>query len=335
MSSTQDVRFSEEKIAQGQALANKLYNATRFVALRVGAGEQEGDGAEVGRRTEAGEDAEVGAPRAAAAPQPRTVEDRWILSRLQAIEAETQARIDSFDFAKAALGVYGELCDWYLELVKPRLGEDADPGDRAALGATLLHVLRETIATAHPIIPFVTEELWDLLGYTAAEGLLAAGRLPEPDATLRDPQAERAMDTAIATIQELRAWRDSVGVKAGAIVPGILRASGYDETAARVARLARFAWQSEDDHGKGAAPVATIAIAGGAVDVLASDAVDLGAAQARLAQARRNLELEIARAASKLENERFVAKAPEKVVAAERDKLERLRGELAALDEGE
>jgi valyl-tRNA synthetase len=309
MSSTQDVRFSEEKIAQGQALANKLYNATRFVALRVGEGVR-------------------------AQPLPRTVEDRWILSRLQSIEAETQARIDGFDFAKAALGlydfVYGELCDWYLELVKPRLSDDADPGDRAALGATLLHVLRETIATAHPIIPFVTEELWELLGYTKAEGLLAAGRLPEPDDALRDPSAEDAMGRAIDAIGALRTWRDSVGVKAGAIVPAVLRATGYEETAARVAGRARFTFA--DDAG-GVDPVATIAIAGGAVDVLPSDAVDLGAARDRLAQAREKLELEIARAAGKLDNERFVAKAPAPVVAAERDKLERLRAELAALED--
>ena len=312
MSSTQDVRFSEEKIAQGQALANKLYNATRFVALRL--------------ETDA-------AHPVVADPRPRTVEDRWILSRLQAIEAETQARIDGFDFAKAALGlydfVYGELCDWYLELVKPRLSDDADPDDRAALGATLLHVLRETIATAHPIIPFVTEELWDLLGYTRAEGLLAAGRLPEPDDALRDPAAERAMSRAIEAIKALRTWRDSVRVKAGAIVPGVLRAGGYEETAARVAGIARFGFTD----GNGAEPVATIAIPGGAVDVLASDAVDLGAAGERLAKARETLEQEIARAASKLANERFVAKAPAPVVDAERAKLERLRAELAALEE--
>jgi len=311
MSSTQDVRFSEEKIAQGQALANKLYNATRFVALRVGEG-------------------------VAAAPQPRTVEDRWILSRLQAIVADTAARIDGFDFAKAALGlydfVYGELCDWYLELVKPRLGDDAGPDDRAALGATLLHVLRETIAIAHPIIPFVTEELWDLLGYADSEGLLAAGRLPEPDHALRDPAAEAEMTRAIEAVKALRAWRDSVGVKAGAIVPGVLRAEGYEQTAARVAKLARFAFQAE---GNGAEPVATISIPGGAVGVPASDAVDLGAAGRKLAQQRETLEREVARATTKLANEGFVAKAPEQVVAAERDKLERLRAELAALEAGE
>ncbi|MEA2194601.1 MAG: valyl-tRNA synthetase, partial [Solirubrobacteraceae bacterium] len=115
MSSTQDVRFSEEKVQQGQALANKLYNASRFVVMRVG---EEAGGA--------GSDA----------PQPRSVEDRWILSRLQAIKADTRSRVDGFDFAKAALGlydyIYGELCDWYLEIVKPRLADDADPEDRAA-----------------------------------------------------------------------------------------------------------------------------------------------------------------------------------------------------------
>ncbi len=307
MSSTQDVRFSEEKIQQGQALANKLYNATRFVALRVGEG-------------------------VSAAVEPEAMEDRWILSRLQAIKADTQARIDAFDFAKAALGlydfVYGELCDWYLELVKPRLGADADPGERAALGATLLHVLRETIATAHPIIPFVTEELWELLGYTEAEGLLAAGRLPAPDDTLRDPAAEAAMGRTIEAIQGLRTWRDSVGVKAGAIVPGVLRASGYEETAARVAGLARFDLRSDDN---GSEPVATIAIPGGAVAVLASEAVDPGAADRKLAQQRETLGSEIERAAKKLSNEGFVAKAPPAVVAAERAKLERLRAELDAL----
>ncbi|MEA2244722.1 MAG: valyl-tRNA synthetase, partial [Solirubrobacteraceae bacterium] len=249
--------------------------------------------------------------------------------------ADTQARVDGFDFSKAALGlydfIYGELCDWYLELVKPRLGDDADPRDRAALGATLLHVLRQTIATAHPIIPFVTEELWELLGWTAAEGLLATSRLPEPDDALRDPAAEEEMGRAIEAITALRGWRDSVGVRAGTIVPAVLHGSGYEATAARIAALARFELRDNgSDQGEGE-PVATIAIPGGAVGVLASDAVDLGAAGRRLAAQRDELDREIARAEGKLSNDGFVAKAPATVVAAERAKLERLREELAAL----
>jgi valyl-tRNA synthetase len=306
MSSTQDVRFSEEKVEQGQKLANKLYNATRFVVLRVG------------------EDV-------AAAPRPRTVEDRWILSRLQAIKADTQARVDGFDFAKAALGlydyIYGELCDWYLEIVKPRLGDDADPEDRAALGATLLHVLRETLATAHPVIPFVTEELWGLLPGT--DRLLATSALPAPDRALRDPEAEAQMERAIEAVRVLRGWRDSVGVRPGAIVPAVLNAEGYETTAGRVGALARFAFNGGATGG--GAEVASVAVPGGTVAVLESGDVDLGAAERRVQERRATLRDEIERAERKLANEGFVAKAPPAVVESERAKLDRLRTELEGL----
>jgi len=312
MSSTQDVRFSEEKVQQGQALANKLYNATRFVVLRVGE--------DAGR-----------AGSASAGPEPRMIEDRWILSRLQAIKSETQARVDGFDFAKAALGlydyIYGELCDWYLELVKPRLADDADPGERAAVGATLLHVLRETLATAHPVIPFVTEELWGLLPGT--EGMLATSPLPAPDEALRDPGAEAAMERAIEAVRVLRGWRDSVGVRPGAIVPAVLNAEGYEATAGRVGALARFAFDGAESDAAG--EVASVTVPGGTVAVLESGDVDLGAAERRVEEQRVKLAGEIERAERKLDNAGFVAKAPPAVVDAERAKLERLRAELEAL----
>ena len=142
MSSTQDVRYSAEKIQQGQALANKLFNAARFALTRIHA--SLGPQAEQAVRPEA---------------LPRTVEDRWILSRLTQVERDTAARIEGYDFSHAALGlydfVYGELCDWYLELVKHRLpdrveGDEHLDEERQALAATLLFVLRETVALAHP-----------------------------------------------------------------------------------------------------------------------------------------------------------------------------------------
>ena len=309
MSSTQDVRFSEEKIAQGQALANKLYNATRFVVTRVG--DQ--------------------APAAAGAgPQPRTVEDRWILSRLQAAKTETQARLDGFDFAKVALGlydfIYGELCDWYLEIVKPRLGDDAEPDERSALAATLLHVLRETLAAAHAVIPFVTEELWDHVPGTG--GLLATSALPAPDQLLVDAEAEAQMGQAIEAIRVLRAWRDSVGVRPGAVVPATLNAEGYEATADRVGALARFAFNGDAGAGD---EVASVAVPGGTVAVLACGDVDLGAAERRRERQRARLRSEIERAERKLSNAGFVAKAPPAVVEGERAKLERLRADLESL----
>ena len=145
MSSTQDVRYSAEKIEQGERLANKLFNAARFVIL--GIGERGGE----------------------AAPRPSAIEDRWILSRLGRFEQELAERIAAYDFPRLALAlydfVYGELCDWYIELVKPRLGEPD-------LDATLRHVLRRTLLLAHPVMPFVTEELWRYVREDG-EGLLA------------------------------------------------------------------------------------------------------------------------------------------------------------------
>jgi len=302
MSSTQDVRFSEEKIVQGQQLANKLFNASRLVLLRVPDG--------------------VTLP--ASAPEPETVEDAWILSRLQAAIASTTAAIDAFEFHRVALGlydfVYGELCDWYLEIVKPRLYAE----DNARVAEFALHVLGETLALAHPVIPFVTEELWSHV--PGAEGLLMARRWPLPDETRRDPRAEEEVGRAIAAVQELRGWRDRVGAAPGSVLPARLEASGYERTSPHVARLARVEWSAD-----GGDPAATVAVPGGSVAVLPSDAVDLEAAGRRVEERRRWLAAEIERAERKLGNQGFVGNAPPPVVQAERDKLDRFRAELAAL----
>jgi valyl-tRNA synthetase len=303
MSSSQDVRFSEEKIAQGQALVNKLFNATRFALLQIGEEEL------------------------ASEARPRTVEDRWILSRLEAAQAAMRERVDAFDFSKVALGlydfVYGELCDWYLEMVKPRLYAEDDPEGRADLAATLRHVLRETLLLAHPVIPFVTEELWGMLG---EEGLLAEAHAPPAAASARDASAEADVERAIAAVTALRGWRDRCEVRPGAVVPVRLPASGYEATGGTIANLARVSYD-----GDAGPPVAGLAIPGGTIDILASPDVDLEAAERRLESRRKELRAEIDRAERKLGNEGFVAKAPPQVVDAEREKLARYRAELEGL----
>ena len=127
-------------------------------------------------------------------------------------------------------------------------------------------------------------------------------------------------------MQELRAWRDSVGAKPGTAIPARLDGDGYEATAEHVARLARLEWTSD-----GGAPVATVGVPGATVAIFASDGVDLEAEQRRAQARRKEIEAEIARAEGKLANQGFVAKAPEAVVQAERDKLARLREELAEL----
>jgi valyl-tRNA synthetase len=312
MSSTQDVRYSSEKVQQGQRLANKLFNASRYVLTNVDRAGTFDD-----RRRGVGA-VDVGAPvadDAPAEPRPQTVYDRWILSRLEAAKADFAENVGEFDFAKAALGlydfVYGELCDWYLEFTK---GSEFD----ADLSATMVYVLRETLMLAHPVIPFVTEELWSHI--PGAEGLLAQARTTPADPSLRDEPAEVEIAAVIQAVQALRSWRDEAGVKPGQVLPA--RIDGLDRSAALVARMARL-----DLTGDGPA-TATVPVPGGSVEIRAGDLVDREA-EARKAHAERErLQSEIARAEQKLSNEGFVAKAPPQLVEAEREKLERLRREL-------
>jgi valyl-tRNA synthetase len=295
MSSTQDVKYSSEKVQQGQQLANKLFNASRFVLGNVRAD-------------------------VAAAPRPATVEDRWILSRLQRIVGETRERIDRYDFAKVALGlydfVYGELCDWYLELIKGREFDER-------LSATLLHVLRQTLALAHPVIPFVTEELWAHVPGT--DGLLASGPYPDVDEGLVDEDAEERVGAVIGAVSALRSWRSESGVKPGERLPARLAADGYEATAALVAKLARL--DLVDDGGE---PAAAIPVPGGAVELLGT-VVDPAEAERRRDEARARLLAEIDRAAARLANDGFVSRAPADLVEAERAKLARLQAELEVL----
>jgi valyl-tRNA synthetase len=317
MSSTQDVRFNETRIAEGRQLANKLFNASRLVLLRVREG--------------------VVAP--AEPPAPKTVEDRWILSRLQAAEQELTDAFAAFEFHRATQRLYGfiydELCDWYLEMLKPRLYvEDNDEATEFAL-----YVLSQTLAIAHPVIPFVTEEIWSYLPGAERSGderpargrsLLMAHRWPRADESLRDLEVEAEVGRAIEATERLRGWRDQVGAAPGAAVPARLEADGYERVAGHIARLARFEF-SENGGADEPNAIATVGVPGGNVAVLESSAVDVEAERRRAAERADVLRKEISRAEGKLANQGFVAKAPEAVVQAERDKLERLMRELGEL----
>jgi len=299
MSSTQDVRYSAEKVEQGQKLANKLFNASRFVLLRVG------DGVEAAARVGGG----------------GFVEDRWILSRLQRAKRATRSAIEAYEFHRAALGLYDfvfeELCDRYIELVKPRL-DDPD------VQATLLHVLRETLAMAHPVIPFVTEEIWSLLP-DADGSLLAAAPYPTADDALLDEAAEAAIERQFEAVQAVRAWRQAVGAPPGPRLPAAI-SGDFDGILDGILLLARLELAD-------AAPgdIPPIPVPGGTIAILPNPHVDLQAHAERTAQQRRKLESEIKRAEGKLANAGFVDKAPADVVQAERDKLERLKRELDEL----
>ena len=292
MSSSQDVRFSEAKVQQGRDLANKMWNASRLVLLNAG--------------------------EARPAPATERVEDRWILSRLERAVETVGANLDRYDFSHAALELYrflwSELCDWYLEIVKQRLYD----GDESA-ASNLLFVLERTVALAHPIMPFVTEEIWSYLPEREAQ--LVVSPYPQPETTRIDPDAEREVGAAIELTQALRRWRELAEVPPGRV----LRARSTDGAPhPLVGGLARFEFVSD----AGEEAVASVAT----VEILPSDELDSGAVAARLEERRGKLRAEVERGERKLANEGFVAKAPDEVVASERRKLDAYRAELDELE---
>jgi valyl-tRNA synthetase len=292
MSSTQDVRFSDAKVQQGADLSNKLWNASRLILLNA---------------------AEVEAE-----PRPLHVEDRWILSRLERTIGSVTEKLEAYDFAHAVQEAYSffwrDLCDWYLEIAKPRLYDG-----EAEVSATLLWALERVLALLHPAMPFVSEEIWSY--HPSREGHLVVHPFPEADEALFDPAAEADVEGGIDLTRRLRAWRDLVEVPVAAVLEA--RVEGVDPPEF-VGRLARFGFGQD-----GGDPVASV----GPVRVLASAELDAGAVAARLEKRRQELRSEVDRAERKLGNEGFVAKAPAEVIEEERGKLERYRSELEELSE--
>jgi valyl-tRNA synthetase len=180
MASTQDVRFSEGSIDEGARLANKLWNASRFVLMQAGE---------------------------AAAPAPSTADpvDRWILSRLSGASADVLRLLDAYDFSGAVKELYSfvwnDFCDWYVEAAKARLyGEDADA--RQAVSQTLLWVLERMLALMHPVMPFVTEELWSHL--PGDRELLVLSPMPEPEPAHRDSGLEARARLSMEIVSDAR-----------------------------------------------------------------------------------------------------------------------------------
>src|SRR3954452_10558317 len=209
------------------------------------------------------------------------LEDRWIVSAVERHTGRANELIDQYRFSAAALELYDafwtEICDWYLELVKPRLYA-GDP-DAAAV---LLHVLGRCLTVLHPFMPHVTEEIWSYM--PGERALLAVERWPEADESLIDAEAEAQMERVRETVVSIRRLRDLAGVKPALRLPASV---DMDATMAEhIANVARLELSSN-----GGEPLATV----GAVRILASADVDAEAFTARLNARRDELRKEVER----------------------------------------
>jgi valyl-tRNA synthetase len=300
-----DVPVSEEWCAGARNFANKLWNATRF-ALMSGA-HVNGD-----------------------LPAAPSVADRWILSRLQQVTDEVDAQFEAYELAKVCDTLYhfawDDVCDWYLEMVKPVLAGD---GPAAAASRRVLgHVLDQLLKLLHPIMPFVTDELWTAL--TGGESVVVA-EWPAAGSGWRDPAAEAEIAALQKVVTEIRRFRADQGLRPGQRVAAALTGladAGIDAHEQLVRALVRL-----DDPSAAFAATATLAVTGGVTVALDTrGAIDVAAERARLSKDRAAAEREAAQARAKLGNESFLARAPEAVVATMRSRLAAADADLARID---
>jgi len=318
----------EAAFANGRNFANKIWNAGRFALMSLG-------------------DAPV--QQIGPVAEHLELEDAWIISRLQRVTAQATEDLERFRLHEVAEGLYhffwGEICDWYLELIKSRLAHGADPGSREAARSTLVLVLDRALRLLHPIVPFVTAELWSRLpwpvGVPRPEDLIVAP-WPEPDFAHTSDEVERTMAGLQELIVEVRRLRKEYGIPEGQRVA--IHVFGGTEDFLDAVREQRGAFEQLARVGA----VETVAGSGvGAHAVLTNGAelflplegvIDLARERARLSD-------EIAKVATmaegtrrKLGNASFVERAPAQVVQKERDRLaqleeqgSKLQGKLAGL----
>ena len=321
----QDMKYSEERMASARNFANKVWNTARYALLRL-----------EGRR--------VSPPR----PEARgelALEDRWLLSRLTALEGDAHSLLAAYQLGEAARRIHdflwNELADWYVEMSKPRL----NAGDERPLAA-LAHALDRGLRLLHPIMPFVTEELWGRLREHLADGggadALIVAPWPEPDERWRDEAAEAAMEHVIAVNRAIRNLRAEKGVPAGERPAVRLRARAHADALRETAAATAFTSRVEPLVTGADEPLPAgdhaFARVGGTEVALALPRVDEAAERARLARELAEMEERIGRHRRRLADGRFLERAPEDVVNAERERLARaeagadgLRQRIAAL----
>jgi valyl-tRNA synthetase len=309
------LRLATSRVEGSRNFATKLWNATRFAEMN-GAALPEGFD-----------------PASA-----KLTVNKWMLGELARANVAIDKALTEFRLNEAANTLYefiwGIVCDWYVELTKP-IVQGADGVEKDETRAVTAFVLRETVKLLHPVMPFITEELWDKLGHRAQHGALIGQPWPVPTAI--DAASDAEMGWLVKLIQDIRSARAELNVPAGAKLK-LLVIGANDTTQGRlethqaaIERLARI----EGVETASSAPKASLQlVVGEAIYALpVGDVIDLKAESARLQKEIKKLADEVGKIDSKLGNAAFVSRAPEEVVVEQRERrtqAEQTRARLSA-----
>ena len=301
-----DQALAEEWVGASRNFATKLWNATRFAIM---------NGANV--------DGELPASSSLNAI------DKWILSRLSETISEVDQLLESYEFARACDVIYhfawDDLCDWYLELSKETFASGNSEATKRVLG----HVLDQLLKLMHPVMPFITEELWT--SFTGGESLVIS-QWPVADASHIDKKSEKLVVELQSIITEVRRFRNDQGIKTTQKVPGRFIAPADIATYAPAMAFV-LKMESVDFTASASFEIGSVK-----VELDLTGTIDIGAERARLTKDLATAQKDLQTAQVKLSNEGFMAKAPENVVVEIKERLvttsadiERISAQLAAL----
>jgi valyl-tRNA synthetase len=324
-----DIAFNESRTEGYRAFANKIWNAARFMFMNV-------DRVEPGLRPATAQQSHPGS--GVAGFRAVALEDRWILSRFNRVAADVNAALHTFRFHEAANRIYdffwGEFCDWYLELIKPRLNfeEGADQGPARMACGNLVNLFDASLRLLHPVMPFITEEIWQAM-YEGQAPLksIALAAYPQAD----EKQIDLAAETEMAILQDLivnvRNVRAELKVEPKVKVP--IAVFAHEPEIRRMIEQNRGAVERLASVEKITFAEGSLAKQAGArstarfdVHVQYERKVDVGAETERLNKEMEKMEKEIANGQRQLGNEQFLAKAPANVVEGLRKRAEELAG---------
>ena len=310
-----DMRFYWERVEGTRNFANKIWNASRFALMNMEGYDK---------------DAELA---------PYTLADKWILSRLQDTIKDVTGLLERFELGEAGRAIYdfiwSEVCDWYIEIAKPRLYNKEAAAERATAQHVLATVLVSAMKLLHPYMPFITEEIYQCLPHEAESIMIS--KWPVADESLVDPEAERGMNAIMDSIKAIRNMRAEVNANPGKKIPAIMLVSedlrevvahndSYIKLLGGIDNLELRPLNGEKPENAMAAVVTGIE-----VYLPLAGLIDVEKETQRLSKELAAMEKDLQRAGGKLNNAGFLAKAPEDVIAKERAKYEELSGKIEAV----
>ena len=308
-----DMRFMPEKIEASRNFANKLWNANRFILMNL--------------------DDDEPAPHI---PENLATEDKWILSRFNSLVKAVQNSLENYELGIAVQNLYDFIwdvfCDWYIEIAKIRLNGDNEEGKKTAK-AVLVYVMSNTLKLLHPFMPFITEEIWLALPHEGESIMIS--EWCKYDEALNFPVEEEAMERVMAAIKAVRNRRAEMNVPPSKKAKLYIATKYVDEFKNGSVFMNRLAYASEIEIGDSFEIEGSVCVITESAKIFIplNELVDFEAERARLQKELDAAKKDLQFVENKLNNPGFVAKAPEKVIAQEREKQAKHQAKIAMLEE--